>query len=75
MAILTGIPVRANPDMFFSVIYSVLDSISAFSTYLLLPDLSRGLQENDIIIAVTSSKNYLIGKLSGMFFISAADGE
>ena len=37
-------------------------SNSVGGTYLLLPDLSRGLQENEIIIAVTSSKNYLIGK-------------
>ena len=37
-------------------------SNSVGGTYLLLHDLPRGLQENDIIIAVTSSKNYLIGK-------------
>ena len=36
-------------------------SNSVGASYLLLSDLPRGLRENDIIIAVTSSRNYLIG--------------
>ena len=37
-------------------------SNSVGASYLLLSDLPRGLMENDIIIAVTSSRNYLIGR-------------
>ncbi|MHB1708686.1 MAG: glutamyl-tRNA reductase [Thermoplasmataceae archaeon] len=37
-------------------------SDSVGGSYLLLSDLPRGLRENNIIIAVTSSRNYLIGR-------------